>query len=264
MLENYRCSWSSTLFLIKSGSYLLTSCSSIKVFFLCGWSVQRQSCSSIVSVDAPAVNFFFLPQHADITPTGIPLVLGVYTSYYQIHVTPLSSLGGFRIPRCRTLNYSFACLKITVHPYSLYTAPSPSVNILRTSPNMMANSATIVIFSVFIIKLSKLDGLSKVCYTTFSMSNSALETFFNITYDTAFKSRTAKASALAPFVAASATASLASMESIIAVSNARPADPPDASVLWSITSSAIFSAAFKDSATALSAAFNSSTTNVFF
>mmetsp|Transcript_21719 Transcript_21719/g.28012 ORF Transcript_21719/g.28012 Transcript_21719/m.28012 type:complete len:202 (-) Transcript_21719:381-986(-) len=104
--------------------------------------------------------------------------------------------------------------------------------VFATSSAALIDSRTSVSldFSVFIIELSKRDGFSDACCTTFSMSTSALETFFNISSDTAFKSRTAKASDLAPFAAASATASAASMVSIIAVSNARPADPPDASI----------------------------------
>ena len=40
------------------------------------------SCRQLV---ASAVNYFLLPQHADITPTGITYVTYIHTSYYQIH-----------------------------------------------------------------------------------------------------------------------------------------------------------------------------------
>jgi len=61
---------------------------------------------------------------------------------------------GWILP-CRTLDFV-----VVVEITPLYTAPSPSVHIMRTIPSMMANSAAIVTFSVFIIELSKRDGFS--------------------------------------------------------------------------------------------------------
>ena len=146
MLENYRCSWTATLLLIKSGVYSLTLFSSNTLLddrAVLLSSARSISCQLLLSAPACVHHVY---------RDNIGLV-NIYVALPNTQRTPV--FVGW-IPPCRTLDFSFVCVEIT----PLFTAPSPSVHIMRTIPSMMANSAAIVTFSVFIIELSKRDGFS--------------------------------------------------------------------------------------------------------